>query len=117
MDLTDIRLEERYEMMRKRHSFFRKIVKFYSSFDQLIRDRGEWFATLGIKLTHEEKYVSIYMQLDYTDYEIYHIIPDHKGMLTVSNIILWQHPYCYNELLNIFTTLEEVEEEDILTSI
>ena len=37
-------------------------------------------------------------------------------LLTISEVIWWEHPYCFNDVMNIFTE-ESVEEEDILTSI
>ncbi len=116
MDWTYMTDDERYEMMRKRHAFFCDIVRPYSSLDELAHDKDEWFALHGIELTLGEKYISLYIQLDYTEYESYHIIPDGKGCLTVSTVIWWQNQYCANELMDIFT-LESADEEDILTSI
>jgi len=38
------------------------------------------------------------------------------GQLTVSEVVSWQDPYCFNDDINIFTE-ESVDEEEILTSI
>lgn len=108
--------EERYKMMRKRHAFLCNIVKPYSSLEKLARDKDEWFAMLGIDTYLYEKYISLYIQLDYTEYEEYYVIPGKDGHLTISEVIMWQDECCANTYLNIFD-LSYPDEEDILTSI
>lgn len=68
MDLTDMTFEERYAMMRKRHAFLHEIATQYSSLEAFANERDEWFAVRGIELTLCEKYISLYIQLDYTEY-------------------------------------------------
>lgn len=116
MDLTDMPREERYAMMRKRHAFLCAMVKSYTSLEEFAKEKDEWFAMLGVELTLGANAASLYMQLDYEEYETYYIIPGKDGQLTVSEVISWQDPYCYNDDINIFTE-ESVEEDEILTSI
>lgn len=116
MDLTDMSREERYAMMRKRHAFFYAMVKSYTSLKEFAKEKDEWFAMMGVELTLGSNVISLYMQLDYGEYETYYIIPGKDGRLTVSEVISWQDPYCYNDDINIFTE-ESVKEDEILTSI
>lgn len=116
MDLTDMTREERYAMMRKRHAFLCAMVKSYTSLDEFAKEKDEWFAMLGVELTFGSSVISLNMQLDYDDYETYYVILGKDGRLTVSEVISWQDPYCYNDDINIFTK-ESVEEDEILTSI
>lgn len=116
MDLIDMTREERYVMMRKRHAFLCDMVKSYTSLEEFAKEKDEWFAMLGVELTLGAHAVSLYMQLDYGEYETYYIIPGKDGRLTVSEVISWQDPYCYNDDINIFTE-ESVAVDDILTSI
>lgn len=116
MDLTDMPWEERYAMMRKRHAFINAMVKPYTSLEEFAKDKDEWFAMLGVELTLGSNAISLYMQLDYGEYETYYIISGKDGRLTVSEVISWQDSYCYNDDINIFTE-ESVEEDEILTSI
>lgn len=115
MDLIDMSFEERYAMMRKRHVFLEELVKQYTSLDDLAKDKDEWFAIIGIELTHDGKYISLYMSLGFKEYETHHVIPGKNGKLTVSEVIWWEDPYCFNNVINIFTK-KSVDEEDILTS-
>lgn len=109
-------IEKRYEMMRKRHACFNDIAKSYSSLEDFAKDKDEWFALIGIELISGEKYISLYIPFGYEEYETYHVIFGTDGHLTVSEVIWWQDPYCFNDIINIFTE-ESVDEEDILTSI
>ena len=115
MNLLDMTLEERYAMMRKRHAFLSETVNGYTSLEEYARDKDEWFAILGIDLTLEDGYISLYNYLMGNDYEAYHVVPTADGRLAVSHVIWWQHPYCYNDVFNIFTE-ESVDEEDIPTT-
>lgn len=112
MDLIDMTLEERHEMMRKRHAYLCAFAEPYGSLDEFAGDKDEWLAVSGIELTRNEEYISLYMPLGYDEYETYHIVPGGKGHLAVSHAVWWRHPHCFNQLLDIFS-LEEVEEEDI----
>lgn len=111
MDLIDMTREERYVMMRKRHAFLCDMVKSYTSLEEFAKEKDEWFAMLGVELTLGANAVSLYMQLDYGDYETYYIIPGNDDKLTVSEVISWQDPYCYNDNINIFPE-ESVEEDE-----
>lgn len=116
MDLTDMTREERYAMMRKRHAFLNAMVRSYTSLEEFAKEKDEWFAMLGVELRLGSNVISLYMALDYDDYETYYIIPGKDGRLTISEVISWQDPYCYNDDINIFSE-ESVEDDEILTSI
>lgn len=103
-------------MMRKRHLYLNEIAQPYISLDDFAKEKDEWFAITGIELTHCGKYISLYMPFGVDEYETYHVIPGKDGHLTISEVIWWQDPYCFNDLINIFTR-ESVDEEEILTSI
>lgn len=115
MNLIDMTNKERYAMMRKRHAFLSETVKGYTSLEEYARDKDEWFAILGINLSMKDGYISLCNYLMCNDYEDYHVVPTADGHLAVSHVIWWQHPYFYNDVLNIFTE-ESVDEEDILTT-
>lgn len=116
MDLVDMTTDLRYDMMRKRHAFLNEIAKQYSSLETFARERDEWFAIRGIELTFHHKCISLYISLGYDEYETYYIIPGKDEKLNASEVIGWQDPYCFNDVINIFTG-ESVDEEKILTSI
>ncbi len=116
MDLVDMSLDERYEMMRKRHLFLDEIVRQYSSLEDLKKDKDVFFAIIGIELTLNNDYISLYISLGFNEYETYHVISRENGRLTISEVIWWQDPYCFNDVINIFTE-ESVEREDIINSI
>lgn len=116
MDLTDMTFAERFDMMRKRHAFLHEIATQYSSLEAFATERDEWFAVRGIELTLCEKFISLYILLGFNEYETYHIITVKDRSLDVSEVIWWQDPYCFNDVINIFTR-ESVDEKEILTSI
>lgn len=116
MDLTDMTFAERFDMMRKRHAFLHEIATQYSSLEAFATERDEWFAVRGIDLTLLDKFISLYIPLGFNEYETYHIITVKDGSLDVSEVIWWQDPYCFNDVINIFTR-ESVDEKEILTSI
>ena len=115
MDLVCMSNKERFAWMRKRHNFLHDMAKSYSSLEEFAKDKDEWFALVGDELTLHHNFISIDMWLDYSDYEMYYIIPDGKGHLTVSELVSW-HDCCANSTINIFT-LEGVDDEEILSSI
>lgn len=116
MDLVDMTTEERYDMMRKRHAFLNETARQYTSLETFANDRDEWFAIRGIELTLYQKCITLYMSLGYDEYETYYIISGDNGQLAVSEVVGWQDPCCFNDLINIFTG-ESVDDDDILTSI
>lgn len=101
--IDNLTTEERYAMMRKRHAFLSETVKGYTSLEDYARDKEEWFAILGIELSLGDKCISLWMQLDYYNYEEYFIEPTTNGNLAVSTEIWWQDDMCCNSILNIFT--------------
>ena len=116
MDLVCMSNKERFDWMRKRHKFLHDMAKKYTSLEEFAQDKEEWFALVGDNLSLNDNLITIDLYLDYGEYEMYYIIPDGKGHLTVSEVILWQDDCCANTYLNIFT-LNSPDENDILTSI
>lgn len=107
-------LDERYVMMRKRHAFFKEIVRPFNSFESFAEVKGDWFAILGIDIRRFEKYIELIINLDDGYNETYFIVIARDGNLTVSDIIRWHDDYCANSLLNIFT-LKGADEDEILS--
>ena len=103
---------ERIEMMRKRQAYFSAIAEEYASFADFIKAQDLWLALMGVELTEYSKYITLYIQLDFTEYEQYYIIKSDEGILTVSDIIMWQDDYCCNSWMNI-STGKDADEEDI----
>lgn len=112
MDLISMSNRERFAMMRKRHAFLSETVKGYTSLKDYARDKDEWFAILGIELSLRESCISLWIQLDYGEYEQYFVVPTSDGKLAVSHIIWWQNDVCANEVLDIFKE-GIADEEDI----
>ena len=106
-------LKKRLEMMRKRQVYFSAVADEYEFLEEFAKTQTEWLELLGIELYQENPlYLSLRIQLDFTDYETYQIIYGDNGHLTVSDIIWWQDLYCANSLLNIQTG-EHADEENI----
>ena len=106
-------LKKRLEMMRKRQAYFSAVADEYESLEEFTKTQTEWLDLLGIELYQENpSYLSLRIQLDFTDYETYHIIYGDNGHFTVSDIIWWQDLYCANSIMNIQTGVH-ADEEDI----
>lgn len=106
-------MEKRLKMMRERQAYFSAIAEEYENFEEFIKTQKMWLDIMGIELYQENPlYLSLRIQLDYTDYETYHIIKGDNGKLTVSDVIWWQDLYCANSVMNI-STGENADEEDI----
>ena len=106
-------LKERLGRMRKRQAYFSAVAEEYESFDEFIRTQKDRLEIFGIELSQDNgSYLSLRIQLDFTDYETYHIIYGDNGHLTVSDIIWWQDLYCANSIMNIQTGVH-ADEEDI----
>ena len=84
----------------------------HASFADFIKAQDMWLALMGVELTEYSKYITLYIQLDFTEYEQYYIIKSDEGTLTVSDIIMWQDDYCCNSWMNI-STGKDADEEDI----
>ncbi len=98
--------------LRKRHAGFTDLVKGYSSFDEFMRDWYEKMTLFGAEVDQRSDCISIYIQLDFTDYEQYYVIMGKDGHLAMSSVVRWED-MCANTLTNVFTG-EDVDEEDIV---
>lgn len=106
-------LKNRLKMMRKRQAYFSAVAEEYESLSEFIGTQKEWLELFGIELYQDNPaYLSLRIQLDFQDYETYHIVKTNNGKLTVSDIIWWQDLYCANSIMNIQTG-EHAGEEDI----
>ena len=112
MEIVCITAEEATELQKKRIAFFSELASKSGSLENFAYDNDEKMAIVGIELKNEGKYVSLYMQLDFSEYEQYHIIETPTGTLTCSNVIRLQE-YCANMVKNVLTG-EYVDEEDII---
>lgn len=116
MDLTDMTREERREIMAKRYEFFSEMAAQCMTLEEFKEKFDLKLAIMGIELLErddtQENYLALRVQLDYSDYEMYHLLqlPEHK--LAISHIIWWQDPYCFNDTINLFTG-ESVDEKEI----
>ena len=113
MDLVVMTSEQRLEMQRKRYAYFKEIAEKYNSFKSFIKDNDEKFAIVGIELNGDEESASLYIQLDYTEYEQYHIIQLPSGQLTCSPVIWYKDEFCCNSLRNVLTAEDVDDENDI----
>lgn len=113
MDFSKMTDEQVYEIRRKRHACFSAIAEEYDSFEEFVKANDEWFAIMGIELFEEEKYIKLHIQLDFSEYETYHVILGANGKLTVSHVIGCED-MCANVLFNVFTE-NYADEEDIWT--
>lgn len=103
--------KEQSANMRKRHAHFTEIVKDYTSFDDFLRVWSEKMKMWGIEVYEGQDIISLYIQLDFTDYEEYYVIMGKDGHLAISSVAGCKE-LCANTLVNIFTD-ENVEIEDI----
>ena len=103
--------EKGLSKMRQRHAGFMEIVKDYTSFDDFLHDWKDLMTLFGTEVSAGSKYVGLYIQIDYTDYEDYTVIMGKDGHLTMSPEVGWQNECCANETTNIFTG-ESVYDED-----
>lgn len=111
MDLVNMTREQRLEMQRKRIAYFKEIAQQYNSLQDFIKDNDEKFAIVGIELRAYKNHISLYMQLDYSEYDEYFIIMTSSGHLTCSPIVGFQDEYCANFQRNTDTG-EYVDDED-----
>lgn len=106
-------MEKRLKMMRERQAYFSAVAEEHESFEEFSMTQKMWLEIMGVELYQENPlYLSLRIQLDFQDYETYHIVKGDNGKLTVSDIIWWQDFYCANSVLNI-STGENADEEDI----
>lgn len=112
MNLLEI---DRLEMMRKRQAYFSAIAEEYISFADFIRTQDMWLAIMGIELTDCGLYLKLYIQLDFSEYEEYYVVPDDDGQLTVSDIVMWTNDVCFTSYINV-STGKSAEKESIFKS-
>lgn len=110
MVLNEIR-EDNLANLRKRHAGFTEIVKEYTSFDDFMRDWHEKMPLFGTEVERGSDCISLRIQIDYTDYEQYHVIMGRDGHLAMSSAVWWNDMFA-NTLTNIFTG-EKVDIDDI----
>lgn len=79
---------DRLEMVHKRQEYFSAIAEEYTSFVDFINAQDIWLAIMGIELTDCGDYLKLYIQLNFSDYEIYDVVMDNDGRLTVSNNVI-----------------------------
>ena len=118
MDLSRLKPEERYEMMRKRHAYFTDLASSYTSFSEFRKEQDMFFAIMGVELydaddNNPQDYMAINIELGMSDYETYFLVKDADGHLVCSHIIMWQDDYCANSYLNIMSE-KTVHEKEIL---
>ncbi len=111
MDLLGDNNISRLELMRKRRAHFMEIVKDYDSMADFNRDWDEKMCMFGIELNGGDTRTSLYMQLDYTEYETYYVVIGVDGSLTVSHVVGW-NDCCANSYINLLTG-ERANDEDI----
>lgn len=98
--------------MRERRAYFAAIAGRYASFDAFIHENGHWLDMVGIGLIAGGDYLTLYIQLDFTDYEQYYIVCGRNGRLTASRIVGFHDWDCACNLMNTDTG-EYAEENDI----
>lgn len=94
--------EESLALMRKRHALFTEIVKDYTSFDDFMRDWDEKMALWGVEATQGKNGITLYMLLEYNEYEYYGIRMGKDGHLEIDSIVMW-NDFCSTTNTNIFT--------------
>ena len=94
---------ERLVMMRKRHSFLTESVKGYTSLDDYVKNKKDWFAVVGIDLILESNRICIHFSFDNNEYEDYFIVQAAEGRLAVSPFVGCQNDFCANDMKNIFS--------------
>ena len=107
--------EDRLEMMRKRQAYFSAIAEEYTSFADFIKAQDIWLAIMGIELTDCGRYVKLYIQLDFSEYEEYYVIMTDAGYLSVSDIVMWNDDVCCTSYIDI-NIGEASDEESIFIS-
>lgn len=115
MNLLNMNFEERLAMMRKRQAFLSQFTEGCSTFEDFIKANDEKLAIMGIELKHNpgnDHHITLWIQLDYTDYEAYHVVHAVEGGLEISNIIWWQDDYCANDLMDISDPSNDVDAEE-----
>lgn len=96
------RIEESLALMRKRHALFTEIVKDYTSFDNFMRDWDVKMALWGVEATQGEYGITLYLLLEYTQYEYYDISLGKDGHLEIDPVVTW-NCLCTTTYTNIFT--------------
>lgn len=103
---------DRLEMMRKRQAYFSAVAEEYTSFADFINAQDMWLAIMGIELTDCGRYLKLYIQLDFAEYEEYYVIITDDGHMSVSDIVMWNDDVCCTSYINV-STGESADEESI----
>lgn len=114
-ELAEMR-EEELAKRRERRAYFAAIAERYASIDAFIHENGHWLDMVGIELTADGDHLTLYIQLDFTDYEQYYIVCGRNGRLTASKIVGFHGWDCAFHWMNTDTG-EYAEENDITEEI
>ena len=106
---------DRLEMMRKRQAYFSAVAEEYTSFADFIKAQDMWLAIMGIELTDCRRYLKLYIQLDFAEYEEYYVGMTDDGHLTVSDIVMWNDNACCTSYIDI-NTGDAADKESIFKS-
>ena len=111
MIYSNMTKEQQCELRQQRHAYFTAIAKECSTFDEFVKKHEQWLALMGIELFETKNYLTMRIQLDYCDYEAYHITAVDNGRLAVSSIIECQNEVGANVFMNVFTGAYADEKE------
>lgn len=103
---------DRLEMMRKRQAYFSAVAEEYTSFADFIKAQDLWLAIMGIELTDCGRYLKLYIQLDFAEYEEYYVVMTDDGHLSVSDIVMGKDDVCCTSYIDV-STGESADEESI----
>lgn len=104
---------DRLEMMRMRQAYFSAVAEEYTSFSDFIKAQDMWLAIMGVELTDCRRYLKLYIQLDFAEYEEYYVTMGEDGHLTVSDIVMWNDNACCTGYINI-STGKSADKESVL---
>ncbi len=107
----------RKEIMLKRRAYFESLIGDAKTLEEYYEKNKElallWGADMSYMTNKSDKIsgISIWIQLDYTDYECYYIYSK-DGKLHADDEVSWQNEVCANEDWNIMGTDEDENEEE-----
>lgn len=109
--------ERRKSIMLNRHALFTSMISDYETPDAFYKEYSELLGLLGIDMyfmkrrKSGEEGLTIWIQLDYTEYEEY-VIYKKNGKLKVSDTVSWQNEACANEDWNIMSNSDGYDNDD-----